>query len=369
VQLARATIFASALTSVGLIGSSAFASPLTPGDLLVYQVGNGTSTSLSGTSAPAFLDEYTTGGALVEQIAVPSTSVAGGNQALTESGSASSDGLLTLSPNGQCVTFTGYDTAVGTASVVSSTVNRTVGIIGQDGVVNTSTAASIDLGNNIRSAVTTNGQQLWTAGAGGGVNSLTAGSSNATATPVESTSARQVTVFNNQLYFDTSSALSSLGTGLPTSSATAMALPGVSTGGNPYGFLFESLNPADHGAADTLYIADDSSGVVKYSLVSGTWVKTGSVGSGTNGFTDLTAQVVNDVVDLYAISNDNQLVALTDSSGYDGTFASSITTLVTADSHETFNGVADAPVPLPPGLPLFLSGLVGLALIQRRRAA
>jgi hypothetical protein len=203
-QLGHITFSATAC----LAATMSFAQALTPGDVLVYQVGNG-STALSSAAAPVFLDEYSTSGVLVEQIAVPTTSVSGGNQTLTESGSASSDGLLTDSPAGQYVTFTGYDAPVGTAGVVGCSGNRTGGIMGVNGLINTTTTANIDSGDNIRSAVTSNGTSLYTAGASGGVYSLTIGSSSATL--INGTSARQVTIFDGQLYFDSSSTIYSLG--------------------------------------------------------------------------------------------------------------------------------------------------------------
>ena len=46
------------------------AAPLTPGDLVVYQVGDG-SYVLSNAAAVVYLDEYTTSGTLVQQIPMP----------------------------------------------------------------------------------------------------------------------------------------------------------------------------------------------------------------------------------------------------------------------------------------------------------
>jgi hypothetical protein len=363
----------SAFAGAGVLCLTTFAAPaavvpFTPGDIVVYQVGDG-SASLGSSAAPVFIDEYTSTGTLVEQIAMPTTSTVGGNQTLTDS-SAGSDGEITLSPNGQYLTLTGYDAAVGTSGVVStssSSTPRTIGTIGGNGVVNTATTANIDSGNNIRSAVTTDGNQFWTAGAGGGVYALTQGSTPAN---LNTTSAHQVTVFNGQLYFDSASSIYSLGSGLPTSGTQpATALPGVASG-SPYSFFFASVQPASNGAADTLYIADSSAGIIKYNLVGSTWVKEGVVGGSTNDFTGLTGQVVGGTVKLFATSKNNTLVTLTDSSGFGNTFTSSITTLATAGSNEQFDGVAFAPttpVPLPPALPLLVSGAGLLAMLYGRR--
>src|SRR6059058_2854684 len=58
----------------------------TPGDLVVYRVGDGT-TSLTSSSVPVFLDEYASNGTLVQSIAMPTT-VSGAQKRLVASGTA-----------------------------------------------------------------------------------------------------------------------------------------------------------------------------------------------------------------------------------------------------------------------------------------
>ena len=48
-------------------------SPIAPGDLVVYRVGDG-SAALSSTTSVVFLDEYTQSGTLVQSIAMPTVS-------------------------------------------------------------------------------------------------------------------------------------------------------------------------------------------------------------------------------------------------------------------------------------------------------
>jgi hypothetical protein len=48
------------------------ASPISPGDLVVYRVGDGAA-GLLNTGAAVFVDEYTTTGTLVQSIPLPTT--------------------------------------------------------------------------------------------------------------------------------------------------------------------------------------------------------------------------------------------------------------------------------------------------------
>src|SRR2546428_495896 len=75
--------------------AAAVALPFTPGNLVVYRVGNG-STSLTAAAAPVFIDEYTVAGILVQSIAMP-TVTSGAQRALTASGNITSEGYLSRS--------------------------------------------------------------------------------------------------------------------------------------------------------------------------------------------------------------------------------------------------------------------------------
>ena len=83
------------LSIVGLfLFAAAWAADFTPGNLVVLRVGDGSST-LSNASTAIFLDEYTTDGTLVQSVDIPTS----GENLLTNSGSATSEGQLTLSPD------------------------------------------------------------------------------------------------------------------------------------------------------------------------------------------------------------------------------------------------------------------------------
>src|SRR5689334_14578782 len=100
--------------TLAFLSSVVTAATITPGNLVVIQVGDG-SAALASSATAGFAKEFTTaGGAPVQTINLP-TSVSGANQQLTYSGTATSEGFLTLSANGQYLTTAGYAANPGTA--------------------------------------------------------------------------------------------------------------------------------------------------------------------------------------------------------------------------------------------------------------
>ena len=260
--------------------------PFTAGDVVVYRVGQGIA-ALAGDATAVFLDEYTPGGTLVQSVPLPTTSVNGGNQALVASGSASSEGQINLSANGEFVVLTGYDAALGTASVSSTTsvsTPRTIGLVSASGNVYTTTALNdFATGNNIRGATSIDGSNLWVTGAAGGLAFTTPGSTTSTALdPAGEQNLRDVVITDGNLYVSSqkSDVAASVGSGTPTvPPQTLTALPGLPSPANTVnanGFYLAHLNGAGT-AVDTLYVTDQvaNSGagqIDKYSLVGGTWV-------------------------------------------------------------------------------------------------
>lgn len=315
-------------------------SPFTQGNLAVLRVGDG-SAALSSASTAIFIDEFTPAGTLVQSVAIPTN----GDNVLTNSGTATSEGQLTLSPNGLYLTLAGYNTAPGTASIngtSAAAVNRK--LLRVDNGVNytpilSSTAYNT---NNIRGGVTT-GDDYWASGTSG-----TAGANgvqyfgNGTPAQVSSTvtNIRVINIFSNQLYFSTGSGtigLWKVGTGTPTTTGqTSTNIIATGTGSSPYAFAFNA-------SSNICYIADDRAsgpgGVQKWTESAGIWTLayTLSVGSsaGARGLT-VDWSGINPVI--YATTTGNKLVTITDT-GSGATFIE----LATAGTNTAYRGVAFAP--------------------------
>jgi uncharacterized protein len=330
---------------------SVHAAAFTPGNLVIYRVGDGS--GVLGTAATAvFLDEYTTSGSFVQTIALP-TAVSGANKRLTAVGNATSEGLLTRSVDNQYLLLTGYDAAVGTASLAGTTsaaVNRVIGRVSTAGTVDTTTALSdASTGSNPRSAISTDGTNMWFTGGAGGPRFTTFGSTTSTQISTTTTNLRQVNIFNGQLYVTSMSGatrMATIGAGTPTTSGqTITNLTGLdSTNVNgPYGFFFADLDAGVAGS-DTLYIVDDSSNIIrKFSLVAGTWTAKGSIALAAGR--GITGVVSGANVTLYVTNSGTTLATLTDTSGYNATMNGTVTSLATAAANTAFRGVAFAPAP------------------------
>jgi hypothetical protein len=305
----------------------ALSNGFTAGDVVVSQVGNGVTPLKSADlqhdlTAPVILDEFSLGGVLAGQLALPTTT-AGANHGLVTSGGSKSEGGLNLSTDGHSLTYIGYDTTklvnpVGTADVSktlagggpSVAVNRDIAVINAAGTINTTTSLTDAYqGDNARAAISIDGAEFFTVGNADKtvINTLgprfsTLGASTSTllgtvtGTPSKNDNFRAVQIFNGNVYV----AKGSGGTGSngiflvgPTGNTsggeTTTPLPGLSQvvgndGTNvihPFGFFFAN--------ATTLYVADEGfesqvnpkdpttfapgqfAGLQKWILINGTW--------------------------------------------------------------------------------------------------
>ena len=256
----------------------------------------------------------------------------------------------------------GYDTAPGLASVASdSTTNRTIAAINANGTVNTATgiiAGSAYKKNNIRGAATQDGTAFWCSGAGSGTTGGTwyvpSGSFTSSPIDISSTisSTRAINVFNGQLYASASSSsyhgVNTIGTGIPvTAGQTSTNLPGLpaaDTASSAYGFYFFDMDPNTPGD-DVVYVCDDRSGstagLLKYSLVSGTWVFNGNISS-TYDLRGVTGYATCKGVKLF-ISGQGGVFSLGDTSGYNKPITGTLNQLVTPATNTIIRGIAFAP--------------------------
>jgi len=334
----------------------------TLGDVVALRVGSGS--LLTDAAAPVFLDEFTTSGAAVQSIAVPTTG-GGSNHALTLSGNVALEGSLRRSFDGRFLTFGGYDAAVGTAAVAdtaAATNNRVIARVAASGTVDTTTvmddAYTAGTISGIRGVATVDGSAFWTSGQGdsglGGVRYVTYGNTGSS-NPIgilptnKFNNTRAIGIFGGQLYTSvrtgmvTEQGIAAVGTGLPTSAgSTSVMLPNVSSANEAVGYALLDLNPAVSGV-DTLYVADQVSGLLKYSFDGTNWSALGSISGSMFG---LTAIVGTSGIEIYATSGSgpgNSLVKVVDSSGPTGALSGSATVIATAPANTSFRGVAMAP--------------------------
>jgi hypothetical protein len=309
----------------------------TQGRLVALQVGDGTA-ALSSSATPVFLKEFTNTGTAGITVNVPTT----GTNRLTISGSAGSDGQMTLSQDGKFISIAGYDAASGTATITgttSSVANRVINTVDATGNVIRGVSTSTQFSaNNFRSAVKGNNADYW--GAGGNSGTYYFGTT-ATAGAIQTTTAntRVVNIFNGNLYYSTGSG--TLGiygfSGTPTATSTPSLLIATGTGSSPYSFAINS-------SGTIAYIADDrasasAGGVQKWTFNGSVWTLSYNLSSGaTIGARGLAVDFSGTNPVIFAATTDNKIIKYTDTG-----VSSTASTLYTAPTNTAIRGLTFAP--------------------------
>jgi hypothetical protein len=352
-------------------------SVFTAGNIVTLRVGEVGGTTLTTNSAPVFIDEYTTTGTLVQSVPMPFVT-SGSNRKFTMSGTSTTEGFLNLSPDGQYLTFGGYDNIPGVSGISSTTAtatNRIVARVTQNGTINTSTRISDGYdGNSIRSAATVDGTAFWTGGAGtgGGTRYVALGASTSTQVSTTTVNTRGTAIYNSQLYSSAQSVnigISTVGSGLPTTTGNTHSILSGTTSNvellDPRGFVFADVD--DNGTPDVMYVADanatSTQGLVKFSNTSGVWTKRGNLPNPTGRTVHgIGVQVIGGNRVLYiclgsTTSPANEIYKFTDNSAVTANMTSSGTDIITAcgtpiitspaSTQVLFKGVSFAPVNVP----------------------
>lgn len=342
------------------------------GDLAVLRVGDGTQT-LGNTGNSIFIDDYSKVGSLMQSFAITDS----GSSSLIASGTATSEGALSLTPDGSTLVFAGYNTtrpaSSSLTSSASTTIPRGVGTVSASGIYtfqgNTTTQFSA---NNVRSATGDGSGNYWMAGANSGTYYL--GFSAAAAT-VQSSSAntRVLSIQNNNLYFSTGSGTRGVYgfTGTPTAAAAPTLIIGTGGSSSPYAFAFNA-------AGTIAYIADDDNfttstgvgGIERWDKSGGTWSLTYTLkpeASGTAGARSLVADFSGADPVLYfttAETSGNHVGTIVDTGS-----GSTATDLADTAANEAFRGIEFAPQSVPEPTTMTLLGLGGAAMAYsfRRR--
>ncbi|GEM_PF-5271973 len=337
--------------AVATIGMTLQAANFTPGNVVVYRVGDGVIliNKSTTTSAPVFLDEYDIAGTLIQSVAMRTTT-SGAQQSLLAGFNASTEGLISLSQDERYIIVPGYNGNVGDAKPSTAAVARVIGRVAMDGTMDTSTMfTNLLAGTNIRSAASFDGQSFYSVGGKDGVVYTALGDTSGIEVDTGTqTNNRAVKVVEGKVFVSNASTAPAVPKimflpGIPKTAAalafnTSMTgLPMGATGANTNGFAFIKVGTTTL-KFNTLYISNLTK-VEKYYTTNGDdWTAAGSVtvngtspsilgiGANKNG--------VGGTVRLFftvsaAAGNDTSLQYIDDTSVQGGTLTGTPTTIIT----------------------------------------
>ncbi|MBU3659095.1 MAG: hypothetical protein FGM14_04450 [Flavobacteriales bacterium] len=259
--------------SVGL-SSCAPATPFTACNLVVYRVGDG-STTLTNAAVPVSIQEVSTTGSVVQTV----SSLFVGSNLLTQGGTSTSSGFL--NSNNGYLAVPGLNTTLGTASASAENSKVTHIIDGSvtlnSRILHPTTGTMPFTSNTYRSVVPVTATTFYCAGTAtstGGVWYY----DGASFTQIYNTqnNVRNIEIFNGNLYVSigagTARGIYQIGTGLPTTTGQTATLLFSNDQANSSVYNF-SISPD----GCTAYLADDGTGalalagITKFIKTSGVW--------------------------------------------------------------------------------------------------
>ena len=337
------------LTLISITSVFSIAQTLTSGNIVVLRVGDSIST-LANLGNTLALDQYTTSGTYINSVILPKT----GSNAVCLSGTATSEGQLSLAGNSSAIVLFAYRTSAPFSSSISGTlsaaVNRTVVSINGSGNVSLpSLTTSTISANNPRYAFT-NGTYYW---AGGGNTGIVSGSSTSnidTIVTTSSTNTRFISNSGSQLYYSTASGtfgIWKLGTGAPRNSGNVstpyIITAGTGTGNaSPYAFSMKF-------DSSICYIADDRTianggGIQKWTRSGSIWTLAYTLGTGVGSTFGARGLAVNwnttppTIIATTTEAALNRVIRINDTSS-----TVVAVTIATATANNIFRGVAFTP--------------------------
>ena len=331
------------------------------GNLVVLQVGDG-SASLNSAATAVSLLEYSTSGVLQQTLNLPSQS---GTARLTQAGSSTSEGYISLSADGTSLSVVGYDAVAGTVGIASTTAslrNRVIDSVSATGdIVRFAGSASLLSGQNIRSGVIS-GSDAWAVGSSGGAIVMTGSTPGSIYNGI--TSLRVANVSNGNLTFSTQSGTTTRGiyqfSGLPTATATPSQIITTDSTSAPVDFSFSP-------DATLAYIADERAsgggGVQKWVNSGGTWSLSYTLSAGSGrGARGLAVDFSGLNPTVFATTTQNELIKIVDTGS-----SAAPTILATAGANVAYRGLEFVTIPEPGETAAMTGvGLLALAAAHRR---
>ncbi len=265
---------------------------------------------------------------------------------MTQSSTATSEGMMTRSSDGTLLVFGGYDTTTGYASIngtAPGTVNRSIGIVNGSGTYTRAAKINNALGSGIRGATGDGSGNYWASGNGNGIIYVASGGTAGTIVSSTVTNTRNSAIYNGQLYFSTASGtigIYQVGTGTPTTTGqTSTLVAGTGTNTSPSGFAFNAQGTV-------CYIADDGTGtaggpgIKKYTYNGSSWSQAYVLN--TTAVRGLIVDFSTSIPVVYATTiaaTANTIIKVNDS----GVATTLATTVATAPTNTVFRGVAFCP--------------------------